>query len=156
MAAVRPGTAKSKPCWRRLRNDYLIEIAIGMAEALSLQDGVRKLEAQGARRIAVVRLFISGESWHERTEQIRGISSGAQPRLIADPHAGHEEHVTHDMAVWRIDTKAAFALSTQGLAEAPEIGGVLAERAGALSRNPRQENVLIIAHGPEDDAENQR
>src|ERR1700752_366132 len=62
------------PGWNReveamlapLRNDHRLEIAFGMAEVLSLQEGVRELDAQGARRIAVVRLFISGESWYER------------------------------------------------------------------------------------------
>src|SRR5262249_26521480 len=93
---------------------------------------------------------------YERTEQILGISRGAQPRPVMDAHAGHEMAAMHDMAAWRIETKAAFALSQQGLADAPEIGDVLVERAGALSRNPRQESVLILAHGPENDAENQR
>ena len=152
------------PSWNReveamlapLRNDYRLEIAFGMAEVLSLQEGVRKLEAQGARRIAVIRLFISGESWYERTEQILGIRPGAQPQPAADPHAAHEGHAAHDMALWRIDTKCAFAISTQGLAEAPEIGDVLAERARVLSRNPQNESVLILAHGPGDDGENQR
>jgi sirohydrochlorin ferrochelatase len=150
------------PTWNReveamlapLRGDYPVEIAFGMAEAVSLQEGVRKLEAQGVRRIGVVRLFISGESWYERTEQILGLRPGAPPRPAADAHGG--AHGAHSMATWRIDTNAAFALTTQGLAEAPEIGAVLAERARALSADVSQESVLIIAHGPNDDAENQR
>lgn len=152
------------PTWNRevetmlapLRSDYRLEIAFGMAEVASLQDGVRKLEAQGARRIAIVRLFISGESWYERTEQILGIRPGAEPQPAADPHAAHGAHGAHDMALWRIDTKAAFALTTQGLADAPEIGDLLAERASALSRNPQSESVLIVAHGAGDDGENRR
>jgi len=152
------------PNWNReveamlapLRGDYLVEIAFGMAEAVSLQEGVRKLEAQGVRRIGVVRLFISGESWYERTEQILGLRPGASPRPVAEAHGGPNGHTGHDMAAWRINTNAAFALTTQGLAEAPEIGAVLAERARALSGDVRQESVLIIAHGPTDDAENQR
>jgi sirohydrochlorin cobaltochelatase len=47
-------------------------------------------------------------------------------------------------------------LSEQGLVEAPEMGEVLARRALALSRDPARENVLILAHGPGDDAENER
>ena len=54
-----------------------MEIAFGMADAVSLQDGVRKLEAKGIERIGVVRLFVSGESWYERTEQILGLKPGA-------------------------------------------------------------------------------
>jgi hypothetical protein len=60
------------------------------------------------------------------------------------------------MPLWRIGTNAAFALSIQGLAEAPEMGDVLAERARGMSRDALRESVLILAHGSEDDAENQR
>ncbi len=139
-----------------LRADYHVEIAFGMADAASLQESVRKLEAHGVRRIGVVRLFISGESWYERTEQILGLRPGAPPRPATDAHAGHGDHAGHAMAFWQLDTNAAFALSTEGLADAPEMGAVLVERARALSRDPKRESVLIIAHGPQDDAEDQR
>ena len=71
-----------------LRNEYILEIAFGMADAVSLQEGVRKLEAQGVRRIGVVRLFISGDSWYQRTEQILGLRPGAPPRPREDAHTG--------------------------------------------------------------------
>lgn len=135
-----------------LAADYPVEIAFGMAEAASLQGAVRRLEARGARRIAVVRLFISGESWYDRTEQILGLAPGAPP-MAMDAHPGH---AGHDMDLWRIETSARFALSRQGLADAPEMGAVLVERARALSRDPARESVLILAHGPEDDGENAR
>lgn len=139
-----------------LRADYPLEIAFGMADAMGLQRAVSRLEAQGARRIAVVRLFISGESWFERTEQILGVVPGAPPRPPADPHAGHGAHAGHSMEFWRISTDARFAVSTEGLAEAPEMDAVLLDRARALSREPARESVLVLAHGPEDDAENAR
>src|SRR6267154_5634852 len=137
------------PTWNReveamlapLRGDYHVEIAFGMAESTSLQEGVRKLEAQGPSRIGVVRLFISGESWYARTEQILGLRPGAPPRPAAETHGGHNDHAGHSMANWRINTNAAFALITQGVAEAPEIGALLAERARALSGDVRQESV---------------
>jgi hypothetical protein len=116
-----------------LRTEYSLEIAFGMADAASLQDGVRKLEAQGIRQIGVVRLFISGESWYQRTEQILGLRPGAPARPSADAHVGHADHGGHSMMFWQIDTNAAFALSAQGLAEAPEMGAVLVERARTLS-----------------------
>ncbi len=140
-----------------LKGRYPIEVAFGMADPATIQDAARKLEAQGVRKIGVVRLFISGESWLERTEQILGLRAGAPERpkdAAADPHAGHAGH--HNMDLWRIDTRAAFALTRQGLAEADGMGEILAARAGALSRNPRTEDVLILGHGPGDDAENAR
>jgi sirohydrochlorin cobaltochelatase len=142
-----------------LKDRHRIEPAFGMADPVTIQDAARKLEAEGVKRIGVVRLFISGESWHERTEQILGLRPGAPARpapAAADPHAGHGGGGHHDMALWKIDTKASFALTTQGLAEAPAMGAIMADRAKALSRKAESEDVLIFAHGPGDDAENAR
>lgn len=145
-----------------LAADYPLELAFGMAEAASLQDGVKKLEARGANKIAVIRLFISGESFYERTEQILGLAPGAEPQAAGhgdhDAHAGHGAAAGggHNMALWRIETNSSFAISQQGLAEAPEMGGVLVERARALSTEPAKESILLLAHGPGDDAEDKR
>lgn len=139
-----------------LKSGYPLEIAFGMADAVSLQAAVQRLEAQGVNRIAVVRLFVSGESWYERTEQILGLKAGAPPKPAADPHAGHGAHAGHSMEFWRVGTTASYALSKEGLAQAPEMGVVLAGRAKALSQDPARESVLVLAHGPEDDGENQR
>lgn len=139
-----------------LRDRWDIEVAFGMADAASLQEGVRKLEARGAHRIGVVRLFVSGESWAERTEQILGIRPGAPPpgtQAATDPHAGHDGH---SMEFFRIETKASFAMSREGLADAPSMGNILADRAAALSKAPPREDVLVLAHGPGDDDENTR
>jgi sirohydrochlorin cobaltochelatase len=147
-----------------LRDRYPVEVAFGMADACSLQEGVRKLEAQGVRSIGVVRLFISGASWYEETEKILGLRDGAPPAAASacgggqeghhGGHGGHDAH--HSMAFFRLDTRASFVLSTQGLSEAPEVGPILVDRAKSLSRAPEQEDVLVLAHGPGDDAENQR
>jgi len=140
-----------------LRAGYPLEIAFGMADAVSLQAAVQRLEARGVTKVAVVRLFVSGESWYERTEQILGLKPGAPPKPAADPHAGHGgAHAGHSMEFWQVGTKASFALSKEGLADASEMGLVLGQRALALSEVPAKESVLILAHGPEDDAENAR
>jgi sirohydrochlorin ferrochelatase len=134
-----------------LAKDYPLELAFGMAEAASLEGAVKRLEARGANKIAVVRLFISGESFMDRTEQILGLAPGADPKPAPSAHAGHDAHaghgapaggMSHDMALWRIESKSSFAISKEGLADAPEMGAVLVER--------------VLAHGPGDDAEDQR
>lgn len=147
MAAVQP-----------LRSQHTIEVAFGMADAASIQAAVRALEVRGVRRIGVVRLFISGDSWYDRTEQILGLRPGAPPMVAATGHA-HEATSggqAHGMEFWQIQTEASYALSRHGLAEAEGMGTVLADRARALSRSPHTEDVLILAHGPGDDAENER
>ncbi len=140
-----------------LRSRYPVEIAFGMADAVTMQDAVRKLEAQGVREIGVVRLFVSGESWYERTRQILGLAPGAPdaPPASAQAQEGHHGH-GHSMAFWKVQSNASFTLSAQGLGEAPVTGAILAERARALSRAPEREDVLILAHGPADDAENEK
>jgi sirohydrochlorin cobaltochelatase len=47
-------------------------------------------------------------------------------------------------------------VSAEGLNEAPEMAAVLLDRARALSRDPAREDVLVLAHGPGEDAENER
>jgi hypothetical protein len=124
---------------------------------------VSRLEARGVERIAVVRLFVSGESWYQRTRQILGLEPGApergSPALTAAAPAAAQHasaHGGHSMEFWQVATRSSFSLSTAGLLEEPKMGGVLADRACALSRNPLVEDVLVLAHGPGDDGENER
>jgi len=142
-----------------LRNNYPIEIAFGMADANSIQEAVTRLEAKGVTNIGVVRLFISGESWYQRTEKILGIREGA-PQFV--------DHSTHDMGdmmqmpnghtmgFWKIKTISDFAMSKEGLGNSGLMDFVLEVRAEGLSQNPENEDVLILAHGPGDDEENER
>jgi sirohydrochlorin cobaltochelatase len=111
-----------------MRAKYPVEVAFGMADATTIQSAVQKLESQKVQRIGVVRLFISGESWYERTEQILGIKDGAPAQ---DPHAGHDMHAGHgghSMAFFRLTSRAAFEMSHEGLVDAVGMGKVLADR----------------------------
>jgi hypothetical protein len=138
-----------------LAEDYRLEVAFGMADAASLQDAVTRLEVRGAKRVGIVRLFISGDSWYERTQQIFGLLEGAPERPVAQGH-DHPSTGEHRMEFWRVQSDASFAVSRDGLVDAKEMGSVLADRARRLSVDPQHEDVLILAHGPEDDAENER
>ena len=139
-----------------LQNEYKIEVAFGMADAASIQKSVQKLEARGAKRIGVIRLFVSAGSWHTRTEQILGLRAGApimQHVSTSKPSKKkHDSH--HHMQFWRIKTNASFALSKKGLSESNLMGAVLVDRAQALKRNPKKEDVLILAHGLRNDLNN--
>lgn len=139
-----------------LRTRYSIEVAFGMADAATIEAAVRTLEARGITRVGVVRLFVSGASWYRRTEQILGLSPGAPPQPESAAAHGDGPGAAHGSEFWRVESAASFALSSQGLAEAPGMGRVLADRARALSRDPEREDVLILSHGVGDDAENER
>lgn len=130
------------------------EVAFGMADPATIQAAVGRLEARGVRRVGVVRLFVSGASWLGRTEQILGIRPGAMARP-ASPGAGGA-HAGHMGPPWRIDSRATFAMSREGLADAPEMSSVLLDRARSLSVNPGGEDLLVVLHGAGDDAEHEQ
>ncbi len=156
-----------------LREKYPVEIAFGMARSSTMQAAVERLERQGVRRVAVVRLFISGDSFLERTEYILGLRNspgGAATRMAASGHHGsgarHVAHVAeshHSAGMGHameppapIQSRCSFVLSRQGVGQSPLVDEILVERVRALSRDPARESVLILAHGPGDDAENER
>ena len=119
------------------------EIAFGMADADSLQEAVAALEARGVTRIGVVRLFIDGGSFYERTEKILGLRHGAPPpeQRKESPMPGMR------MATYRIETKAKFALALEGLIDAHETETILVDRVRDLSVAPTEEVLVLIAHG---------
>jgi type III secretion system FlhB-like substrate exporter len=150
------------------------------------------LERQGVSRIAVVRLFLSGDSFLLRTEKILGVVPGAGPKAelaVGDPkdalevhhssagshahhgamagyphvargtHGGgaHAHHMDPDlMPLWRVTAKSTFTVSRQGLLEAGLGPAIMAKRAKALSKDPKSESVLLVAHGVGDDKADQR
>jgi len=142
-----------------LEVDIPVEIAFGMSDPRTLQTAVANLESKGVREVIVVRLFVSKDSFLDRTKQILGISPGA-------PEAPSHDHVSEqssdmssshrNMEFWRISTNSRFWLSDSGLLDDTEIvGTILKERVLDLSRDPGNESVLILAHGPGDDTENE-
>jgi hypothetical protein len=164
-----------------IKQRYPTEIAFGMAQTSAIRDAVQKLEQRGIRRIAVVRMFISGSSFVPATEYILGLRSQAptdphvsagyensaapgdchQAQPAADAgaaaHAGHgAAHGHHMEKPEPIDTKAKFVLSRKGVADSPLIDEILYDRVRALSVEPAKESVLLLAHGPAEDQENEQ
>jgi sirohydrochlorin cobaltochelatase len=133
-----------------LSEAFRVEVAFGMADADSLQEAVATLEARGARRIGVVRLFIDGASFRQRTEEILGLRPGAAPR------EDDFQPPAHSMATYRIASTASFAVVPDGLNVAPEVDRVILDRARALSESPESETLVLIAHGAGDPASNAR
>ncbi len=74
-------------------------------------------------------------------------------------HAGHDGHPEADKAQAPaapspITHTASLAITRGGLDEYAGTGEILAERARALSKDPRTEVVVLLAHGAGDEAEN--
>ena len=77
-----------------LREKYPTEIAYGMARTSTIREAVQRLEDRGVRRIAVVRMFISGDSFLPATEYILGLRDDLPPEALshmahAAPHGSH-------------------------------------------------------------------
>lgn len=174
-----------------LRGQYPTEIAFGMAQSSSIREAVNKLEEKGVNEIAVVRMFVSGDSFVPATEYILGLRdtppsdplasrgaevvspAGAQPVAMSHhgstgmnhsvdhaAHAGHggtDDHSGHHMeAPEPIRSNSKFVLSYEGVGESPLVDEILHDRVKSLSSDPAHESILILAHGPGDDAENKR
>lgn len=134
-----------------LRAELNVEIAFGMADADRMQAAIAELERRGARRIGVVRVFIDGDSFLERTEKILGLRPGAPP-----VEERQESRIPGmQMATYRLQSASAFALQREGLNEAPETDRILLARARALSREPGREMLMLISHGAGTAAENE-
>jgi len=137
MAAVAP-----------LSDELPTAVAFGMADPVTLRSGLDSLRATGADRVAVVRMFVSGESFLEQTEYFLGMREERPANLILmgrDPDTAHP--IDHDMRL---------ATHPDGLMVSAQARRILVDRALAASVDRPREGVLLIAHGMGDDARNDR
>ncbi len=154
-----------------LRRFCPVEVAFGMADRESLQDGVGRLEELGAHRVAVVRLFVSVESFRQQTEYFLGLRKDPPEYFLLHGKEGHhgpagtqtsgETGGTHLGAPVLVSSRenplqpiagnSRLILNSEGLYDSPEIAAVMVSRVLDLSREPSRESVLILAHGEGDD-----
>lgn len=114
-----------------------VEVAFGMAHPSSIQKGLKRLEKKKVQGAIVIPLFVSSHSDIMRHNRyILGLS--------AVPEPGYEAK--------QVETSFPIVL-TEALNDSQEVGEVLTERARSLSQNPSQETVLLVGHGPVDDAD---
>ena len=137
-----------------ISDKYPVEIAFGMADAGSIEESVRRLEGLGVEDVGVVRMFVSGESWYERTQQILGTVEGAPNKEEVDKTS--QPGMFMPMGFWKIETDLNFFISEDGLADAAEMDDVLVSRIAGLSREPESEVAIVIAHGTGSDEEDAR
>jgi len=131
-----------------------IEIAFGMADAGSIERAARRLEDRGVTHAGVVRLFVSGASWLERTQMILGLKEGAPSKEEWDAEEARRTKMSMPMGFWNIESPIRFSISKEGLANSKEMDIVIRDRIASLSQAPHKETVMVIAHGTGDDEEN--
>lgn len=135
------------------------EAALGMADPKSLQAAVDRLEKRGVARIVAVPLFVQSRSEVlDQTRYALGLTDKPSEILrdglarMAKAHAGHAGH-GHSMAfsLERVKAREPITMS-RALDDHELVGRILAERAKALSRGTGDEHLVLVAHGPVDDA----
>lgn len=136
---------------RPLAAEVPTTIAYGMADPETLATGLAELTAAGADRIAVVRLFISGESFLHQTDYLLGLRDDP-PRWFAGHASGGDAAPAGPPP--RLEIAGEIEIVRSGLVDGPEIGGILRERVRDLTTNPEAAAVLLIGHGMPSESSN--
>jgi sirohydrochlorin ferrochelatase len=123
--------------------DFPTEIAFGMGmepeEVGRVQEAVGRLTARGVREILAVPFLISTySSVYRQYEYLLRI---------------RREPSWPDHPVRPVELTIPVRL-VQALDDSPWMGEILLERALALSEEPSEEAVVLVAHGPEEEADN--
>ncbi len=136
------------------------ETALGMADPAALQAAVDRLEKRGVAHIVAVPLFVQSRSEvMDQTRYALGLADkpsevlkSAYERLAA-AHPVHSAHAAHRHAfsLGRVTAREPIVMA-RGLDDHPLVSQILMERAKALSKNPARETVVLVAHGPVDEA----
>lgn len=125
-----------------LRRKYNLEVSFGMADAETLQAAIDTVEARGARRIHVLRLYPISRSLKAETEFVLGRTNTKGP--MSDSGHGGPSRV-----------RSGALLSTGGgFDDHPLIAEVLLQRALEVSQDPARETVILLAHGAGNDEDN--
>lgn len=138
------------------------EVALGMATRANIQAAVARLEARGVSRIVAVPLFISSHSSViTSTEYLLGQRKEMPPALkifakMSHGPAGHEGHQT-DTTDGTLPIKSSVPIRmTAALDAHPLVAAIVLDRALSVSATPSGEAVVLVAHGPTADDENER
>jgi sirohydrochlorin ferrochelatase len=144
------------------------EVAFGMATRATIQSAVDRLVARGVTEIVAVPLFVS--SWSTvitSTEYLLGLRPSAPaalasfakmnhaPAAASGSAAGHEDHAAASDGTTPVKSSVPVRM-TPALNDHPIAAEILASRARAISRDPANEALIIVAHGPNEDDDNRR
>ncbi|ODS31416.1 MAG: hypothetical protein SCARUB_03462 [Candidatus Scalindua rubra] len=124
-----------------LKKKFNIEIAFGMADPETIQAAIDRLEEKGVKKIVAVPLFISSYSpIIENTAFILGL---------------RKETKTSQKELLFIKSNAEFVM-TSAINSHLLIAEILLDRASELSKNPNDETIIIVGHGPNDPGQNEK
>ncbi len=168
-----------------LKKDYEVEVAFGMADPKTMQDGINKLENKGVNKIIAVPLFISSFSPIIRqNEYLFGLREklADKPMLMDHSQMNHgmmdhsnssteksnsdsksENHMNdshNSMGHMNMQTELhplsskSKIIMTQALDDNPLVVAIISDRIKELSKTPKDETLILVAHGPDDENDN--
>lgn len=151
----------------RLNERLPTEVAFGMATRATMQAAVDRLTQRGVHEIVGVPLFISSHSSViEATQYLLGVRTDAPADLAMFARMSHGVDATSHTSHAAPDdasedgtrpVRSAVPIRMVGaLDDHPIVADILTSRARAVSRNPAEEALVIVAHGPNGDDENRR
>jgi sirohydrochlorin ferrochelatase len=145
---------------RSISEDYTVEVAFGMANPFSMQPAIDSLESKGIEQIVVVPLFVSSYSPIIRqNEYLLGFRDS-----LADAPMPPMRHEMTDEMMAKMDHMEHFELKplkvnaevkmTTPLDDHQLVAEILMDRIAAVSDDPSEETLLLVAHGPVSDQDN--
>ena len=135
-----------------------VEVAFGMARKQTIQDAIDRLSERNVDEIVAVPLFISSHSSIIRvTEYLLRARDEAPPavEIYARMRRGADTPEADSDPTTPVETTISIRV-TPALDDHPLVADILSSRAESISRNPEEEVVVIVAHGPSSDEENDR
>jgi sirohydrochlorin ferrochelatase len=128
-----------------------VELAYGMANPFTLSAALDRLSERGVKRVALVRAFLSGQSFLDQTRWYLGLADEPPEQFVLmGPAAGDPA------ARAALDHGLVVRTHEAGVLDSPLAGEIMAERALEISADARRESVLLLAHGMGDEDENDR
>lgn len=110
------------------------------AKSARFQDVVQDLTKRGAKRIVVVPMLVSSYSGHyDQIRYLAGELDSISPVMM------------HHLHMAGIERPAAGSVPLQmarAMDDAPQVAEVIAARALALAKTPREQALFIVGHGP--------
>lgn len=124
-----------------LTDDYNIAEAFSMVDPVVVERAVRQLEEDGMKAAVMVRIFSMESNFQEKSHYILGLQDtfGTSIMGVSFPE--------------RIRTHLQMT-TLGGLEASPHFAKGLLDRAQAISKNPSEETVILLAHGTGSDEKN--
>ncbi len=137
-----------------------VEVAFGMANKRAIQDAVNRLAEREVTGIVAVPLFISSHSSVIRaTEYLLGKREDAPPQMEAfarmSARRAEADGRTDPDFDWTTPIETSLSVELTGALDAhTTVAEILISRALEVSEAPADEVVVVVAHGPSSEEDN--